>query len=47
MTKASFSVGDWVAIRKWCGVRPVKLEASRMRMPCSLARYSFSWVAVA
>ena len=45
-TRASFSAGDWVAMRKWCGVRPVKLEASRMRMPCFWARYSFNWAAV-
>ena len=47
VTRASFSAGDWVAMRKWWGVRPVKLEASRMRMPCSRARYSFNWAAVA
>ena len=37
-TSLSFSSGVCVAIRKNCSFSPVKLEASRMRIPCSPAR---------
>ena len=40
-TSSSFSSGVWVAMRKKRSSSPSKLEASRIRIPSSRARYSF------